>query len=253
MFSRPPCGLFITGTNTDAGKTYVAAMIVRQLRAQGFRVGVYKPVASGCVDAKEIDGDWNNDRAAAMKGNHTALEGSCVSQDAVTLWESAGRPRCLDDVCPQRFLASITPHLAAIAEGKKLDRALVSQGISAWANDFEIVIVEGAGGLMTPLDEDDSFADLAAELGYPMIVVAPNLIGVINQTLQTLVVADNFGDGLPVAGIVLNDVAADLDASADSNEQQIAHRTVVPVLSRVGFGATEFADPIDWMAMAQRR
>lgn len=252
MFSRPPCGLFVTGTNTDAGKTYVAAMIVRQLRNQGLRVGVYKPVASGCVDAAAIDS-----HGAGGVGRHDQgcgeIFGNCVSQDAVTLWQSAGRPRRLHDVCPQRFLAPVTPHLAAIAEGKALDRSLVSSGLSAWADGFDIVIVEGAGGLMTPLSEEDYFADFAAEIGYPMVVVTPNLIGAINQTLQTLMVAKNYRGGLPVAGIVLNDVVSRLDPSAATNGQQIADRASVPVLDRVGFGAAEFSHPIDWMGMAAGR
>lgn len=259
MFSRPPCGLFITGTNTDAGKTYVAAMIVRQLRAQGYRVGVYKPVASGCVDAAEINRQAvagtsiDADIDADIGEDGSEISGPCVSQDAVTLWQSAGRPRCLHDVCPQRFLAPITPHLAAIAEGKTLDRSLVSSGLSAWADGFDIVIVEGAGGLMTPLSESDYFADFAAEIGYPMVVVTPNLIGAINQTLQTLLVAENYRGGLPVAGIVLNDVQSHLDPSAASNNQQIADRAAVPVLDRVSFGAEDFNHPIDWMGMAAGR
>src|SRR5690606_5011568 len=90
-------GLFITGTDTGVGKTYVAAIIARSLRIAGFRVGVYKPAASGCrVDGAEL-----------------------TSDDALDLWEAAGRPGSLDEVCPQRFLAPLAPHLAARAEGRR--------------------------------------------------------------------------------------------------------------------------------------
>ena len=231
MFQRPARGLFIAGTNTDAGKTYVSALIAKQLHRQGHRVGVYKPVASGCV-----------------------VENSeLVSDDAVQLWQAAGKPLDLDAVCPQRFAAPITPHLSAIAEGKTLDREQMRAGLSAWVDHCDIVIVEGAGGLMTPLNEDEFFADLALEFGYPVIVVTPNIIGAINQTLQTLIAAACFRDGLNVAGVVLNDVVdgtANDDPSVSSNRQQIADRTPVPMLAHVAHGADAFDEEVDWFAMA---
>lgn len=233
MFKRPRRGLFIAGTNTDAGKTYVSALIAKQLHSEGHRVGVYKPVASGCV-----------------------MENSqLVSEDAMQLWHAAGKPLNLDAVCPQRFAAPITPHLAAIAEGKTLDRERVRTGLSAWTDQCDIVIVEGAGGLMSPLNETEYFGDLALEIGYPVIVVTPNIIGAINQTMQTLIAAEHFGDGLNVAGVVLNDVldgAHIEDPSVSSNRQQIADRASVPVLCHVAHNANNFEQQIDWFGIAQR-
>lgn len=233
MLKRPACGLFIAGTDTDAGKTYVSALIAKQLLNQGHRVGVYKPVASGCV----------------------AENSQLVSDDAVRLWQAAGKPLRLEAVCPQRFEAPITPHLAAIAEGKTLDRQKVSTGLSVWADNCDIVIVEGAGGLMTPLNEEEYFADVALEFGYPVIVVAPNKIGAINQTMQTLIAAENYGDGLNVAGVVLNDIldgSTHEDPSVSSNRQQIANRASVALLSHVAYNAEKFEEQIDWLAMAQK-
>ena len=229
---RPPIGLFIAGTNTDAGKTYVSSLIAKQLHLAGHRVGVYKPVASGCV-----------------------VEGAeLVSEDAVSLWESAGKPLDLNSVCPQRFVAPVTPHLAAIQEGKTLDRELISAGLSVWTDHCDIVIVEGAGGLMSPLNEEEFFLDLALEFGYPVIVVTPNMIGAINQTLQTLITANCYGDGLEVAGIVLNDVSGltrEVDPSVETNRQQIAARTPVPVLAHVKHGADAFGEDVDWFEIAK--
>ena len=182
MEKIPSRGLFVTGTDTDVGKTYVSALIVAELRAAGHRVGVYKPVASGCVaDGPEL-----------------------VSEDAVALWEAAGRPLTLDAVCPQRFAAPIAPHLAAIAEGKTLDADLASTALAAWTPHCDIVIVEGAGGLMSPIDEEEYVADLASDFGYPLVVVAKNVVGAINQTLQTLIAAGNFREGLGVGAVILN-------------------------------------------------
>jgi dethiobiotin synthetase len=210
MAGKPAHGLFITGTSTHVGKTYVTAHIARQLVAEGVHVGVYKPAASGCREHK----------------------GQLVSDDAVSLWEAAGRPGDLEQVCPQRFRAPLAPHLAARAEGKEIDASLLRAGLSAWTDRCELVLVEGAGGLMSPLTDDEYNADLAHEFGYPLIVVAPNVLGVINQTLQTLIAAASFADGLPVAGVVLNDMRESAhDPSAGSNLAELQKRCGPPVLA----------------------
>jgi len=223
-------GLFITGTDTDVGKTYVAALIARTLVAKGRRVGVYKPVASGCV----------------------VRDGQLVSTDAEALWEAAGRPGEMKHVCPQRFAAPLAPHLAARAEDKSLDADLMRSGLDYWRERSDIVIVEGAGGLMSPLGDEEYVADLAADFGLPLVVVAANRIGVINHVLQTLIAAAAFGDGLPVAGIVLNDTRPNLpsDPSRASNRTEIALRAVSPVLAEAAWDATGFESPVDWWKLA---
>ena len=148
-------GLFITGTDTGVGKTYVAALVARALAAEGRRVGVYKPVASGC----RRQGD------------------RLVSDDALSLWEAAGRPGELERVCPQRFAAPLAPHLAARAEDARVDEEQLRRGLDYWIERSDIVIVEGVGGLMSPLTDDEYVADLAYEFGYPLVVVAQCLGG----------------------------------------------------------------------------
>lgn len=227
---KPPLGLFVTGTDTEVGKTWVASMIVRCLVESGYRVGVYKPVASDCIsDGKRI-----------------------VAEDALSLWEAAGRPLSLDAVCPQKFEAPLAAPLAARAEGRSIDSKLLREGVSVWTDECDIVVVEGAGGLMSPVSEDEFVADLAADLGYPLIVVAPNVLGVINQSLQTLITAACFRDGLPVAGIVLNDTQIlDGDVSIDSNQDEIARRTETPILGRVRYESQTLDCKIDWMEIAR--
>jgi dethiobiotin synthetase len=223
-------GLFITGTGTGIGKTYVAALIARALRDAGVRVGVYKPAASGC--------DRHGDEL--------------VSEDAVALWEAAGRPGSLLNVCPQMFAAPLAPHLAARAEGRRVDAKLLRDGIEYWRETSEVVLVEGAGGLMSPISDDDYNADLAAEFGYPLLIVAANQLGVINATLQTLITAATYCDGLDVAGIVLNSVARrDEDASIESNADEIARRCVPPLLATVEHGGG-FDRDVDWTSFARR-
>jgi dethiobiotin synthetase len=227
---RIPVGIFVTGNDTGVGKTHVAAMIARAASAQGLRVGVYKPAASGC----------------------RSESGSLVSEDAKELWEAAGSPGELERVCPQRFAAPLSPHLAAQAEGKELDAALLRTGLDYWRERSDFLIVEGAGGLMSPLSDEEYVADLAHDFGYPLVVVARNQIGVINQTLQTMIVAMTFRDGLDIGGIVLNRVAPlDDDPSLPDNRRQLEMRSVPPVLADVEFGQQEFQPPIDWAAVAR--
>ena len=222
-------GLFVTGTDTGVGKTYVAALIARSLAAGGHHVGIYKPAASGCR---------YEDRGL-------------IADDAVALWNAAGRPADLEHVCPQRFAAPLAPHLAARAEGKQLDAALLRRGIEYWQSRSEIIIVEGAGGLMSPMGDHEYVADLAEEFGFPLVVVSRNVLGTINHTLQTLIAAAAFGEGLPIAGVVLNHPSppsAD-DASLATNRAELAARCLPPILAEVGWNADRFDLPVDWFTL----
>ena len=128
---RKPIGLFITGNDTDVGKTHVAAMIARTVAAQGVRVGVYKPAGSAC----------------------RMENGQLISDDAVELWRAAGSPGDLEHVCPQRFVAPLAPHLAAVKEGKQLNPALLRSGLDYWRERSDFLLIEGAGGLMSPMSD----------------------------------------------------------------------------------------------------
>ena len=223
-------GLFITGTNTEVGKTFITSGIARVLTAAGRRVGIYKPAASGCV---QRNGEW-------------------ICSDAIALWEAAGQPLSVADVCPQSFIAPIAPHLAARQEGREIDAELLRTGLDRW-RDFDLVLVEGAGGLMSPLGDDEYVADLAVDIGYPLIIVAANTLGVINQTLQTLVTAATFRDGLGVAGVILNDVSPqnETDMSRQSNLRELRSRCGAPILAHVGHNDTTSLNSVDWMSLVR--
>jgi dethiobiotin synthetase len=225
-------GLFITGTGTGVGKTYVAALIARALRAAGRRVGVYKPAASDCrPDAR----------------------GRLVSHDAWTLWQAIGREGQLDRVCPQSFVAPLAPHLAARAEGGELDAYKLRSGLDYWRSHSEIILVEGSGGLMSPLGDEEYVADLAHDFGFPLIVVTRNVLGTINATLQTLIAAAAFREGLPVAGVVLNhpSPSSAADPSQASNREELARRCRPPLLAEVAFGAAGLDAGVDWFGLAR--
>lgn len=212
--------LFVTGTGTEVGKTYVAALVARGLRALGKRVGVYKPVASGCADGR--------------------------SEDAELLWRAAGQPLTLDQVCPLRFAAPLAPHLAAQVEGASYTPEQLLAGVEPWRGACDLLLVEGAGGLMSPLASGEFYnADLADALGARLIVVAANRLGVIHDTLATLLAAGVRCPNSPVAGVILNCVAAELDQSAAANADELRRRCAALVLAEVGWRSETL--PMDWL------
>ena len=224
-------GIFVTGTDTEVGKTYVSALIARQLKQQGVRVGVYKPAASGCLEKDD---------------------GTLFSEDADTLWNAAGKPATVNHVCPQMFRAPLAPHISAKAEGKEINRDLLAKGIEYWQQNSDFIIVEGAGGLMSPISDDDFVADLAYEFGFPLIVVVANKLGCINHTLQTLITAASYEDGIPIAGVIVNNVKPQgtNDHSLVSNPAEIEPVCIPPVLGTVGF-EQGLSSEIDWLDLVQ--
>ena len=121
-----------------------------------------------------------------------------------------------------------------------------------WSDKCDVVIIEGAGGLMSPLSEEDYNATLAEEFGYPLVLVAANRLGVIHHAVQTLIAAAAFGEGIDTAGIILNQVQSAVDGSVPTNCGELEKRIRVPILAEIAWQATRFAAPIDWYALANR-
>jgi dethiobiotin synthetase len=148
------------------------------------------------------------------------------------------------------FAAPLAPHLAARAEGRAVDPRLLRTGLDYWKDCSDIVLVEGAGGLMSPVSDEDYNADLAAEFGFPLVVVAANALGTINATLQTLVAARAFRKRLKVAGVVLNQPSLRPDdPSTASNRDELARRMDVPLLAEVPHGSGLDRE-VNWWALA---
>lgn len=220
-------GLFVTGTDTDVGKTAVAAAIVRAVRAAGGPVSAYKPAASG--------------------GGH----------DAQALWDAAGRPGSLAAVCPQVFHAPIAPHRAARLEGRAVDEALLRRGIETWRSAGGTIVVEGAGGLFSPLGDRSLNVDLARDLGFPLVIVDAARLGAIGRTLAAVQAAR--AADLGIAAIVLSHVTAAAGSVDDPvTAAGIAHDSRTDLAARLpgipvavlGHGAVRIEPDLDWAALA---
>ena len=155
---------FITGTDTGIGKTYIACKLIQQYVAQGYKVVGMKPVAAGC---DWVDGLWVNDDVLKL--------------DAVS---NVKAPRALTN--PYSFKEPIAPHIAAEKEGTTIEITLIKQAFDELCQLADIVIVEGAGGLLVPLNSTCDMADLAKVLNIPIIVVVGIKLGCINHTLLTV-------------------------------------------------------------------
>ncbi len=246
-------GLFVTGTDTDVGKTLVAGAIARCLRARRRRVEVFKPVATGCRRDRE----------------------GLISSDAEFLAACAESRRTLAEIAPVRYAAALAPNVAAERAGKPVDLDAIFEQCRRLKGAAEAVIVEGVGGLMCPITDDFWAVHLAKMMLLPLVIVARAGLGTINHTLLTLHAARSAG--LTVAGVVINryqlEPAAaaqlakpgqpytrgDADLAIHTNPVQIAKRGRVPVLAvvpeeaandvernRIGEN-TQFAiDQVDW-------
>jgi len=206
-------GLFVTGTDTDVGKTFVTALIARELRHDGVRVGVCKPACSGAE----------------------FVAGVPVWQDIEQLAAAAE----IDDrerICRQRFLAPLAPPVAAALEDGTLDDELCRRTVTDWEGRCDLMLVEGVGGLLCPLTATSSVADFAGWTGFPLIIVARLGLGTINHTLLTLECAAQ--RGLRVGGILLSDGDRLSETPAGrTNADELSSRIDVPLLGVVPFGA----------------
>jgi dethiobiotin synthetase len=182
---NPARGIFVVGTDTDIGKTYAACLLVAHLAQRGLAVGVYKPVASGVDISPE---------SAAGAGS-----------DAERLRAATGRDWPSEWVCPQRFAAPLAPPLAARREGKVVDAAALVAGARRWSGQCDVLVVEGAGGALSPISDRWTVLDVAERLRYPLLLVAGHRLGMINHTLLTLEAAAR--RGLEVRCVVVNELA----------------------------------------------
>jgi dethiobiotin synthetase len=200
--------LVVSGTDTGVGKTLVAGLLLRELRRAGVACGYQKWVATG---------------------------GKAPAEDLVRVCELSGLDPVRDagrlrvDHC---FELAASPHLAAETEGGRIDPRRLLASTREMAAGLDRLIVEGAGGLMVPLDRGTLMIDLAAELGAPVLLVARTGVGTINHSL--LSVAALRARNIPCAGIVFSDEGPGIDERvAEDNRKTIAELGRVPCLGRL--------------------
>jgi dethiobiotin synthetase len=196
---------FITGTDTGIGKTWFTCWLVRAWRQQGYSAAALKPLSSG-------------DR-----------------EDARLLRKASGEILSLDEINPVHFREPAAPLVAARAENREIDFATLNPSIAAMSTRFSHLAVEGVGGWRVPLAPKYDVRDWARDLGFPVVVVALNRLGVLNHTLLTV---DSIRDaGLTCAAVVLNpgpDASPDLDLARRENILVLRSVLDLPVLELEG-------------------
>lgn len=190
--------IFVTGTDTNVGKSVVTALALAHLTRMGAKVKALKPFCSG------------------------------ERTDALLLWELQERTLSLDEVNPFYFDRPVSPWTAARANGREITMGDTIKAILPHTLSDGYLLIEGAGGLMSPLGERFHAGDLIAELRGQVILVAANRLGVINHTLLTLEALEK--RQLPVAALVLNDLSP-AEPVMDSNEQDL--RILLPDLQTI--------------------
>jgi dethiobiotin synthetase len=205
--------LFVTGTDTGCGKTAVACALARAARADGLRVRVIKPIETGCA--------------------------SDVPADALALAAAAGDDAPLERLCPYRFALPAAPEVAAAAEGRTIELARIADAVALAAKDADLVIAEGAGGLLVPIAPGLDMADLAARLDLPLVVAARAALGTINHTRLTLEAAA--ARGLRVLGLAISHTTAVHPPADQRNLELLLARLPVPFLGELAHGASRLA------------
>src|SRR5687768_12772777 len=209
---QPPSipGLFVTATDTDVGKTVVAGAIANHFFRRGKRVAVLKPVATGCVSRRE----------------------GLVSEDAEFLASCADVRFPLDVICPVRYREPLAPAVAADRAKEPVEWEAVNRSIRIMSAQSDVMIVEGVGGVMVPLDAQHTVLDLAKSLRLPAVVVARAGLGTINHTLLTVEALRRAGVAL--AGVVINRYPPDTPPAAEeTNPRYIERYGKAPVLAIV--------------------
>ena len=201
---RAKLNLFLTGTDTNVGKSYVAALIVRALRAAGRNSVGLKPI---CCGGRE---------------------------DAELLHATADGAISLNEVNPVWLRTPAAPFTASLIENRAIDLALVRESFARARQTYESVIVEGVGGWLVPITRDLSVADLAAEFGLPVAIVVANKLGALNHALLT--VESVRARGLECAGLILNHTTPEEDIATTTNRGVLEELAGVPVLFEVAYG-----------------
>jgi dethiobiotin synthetase len=240
MIQRVPIpGLFVTATDTEVGKTVIAGAIANHFLRQSKKVAVLKPIATGCVPRRE----------------------GLVSEDAEFLASCADARFPLDIICPVRYREPLAPAVAADRAKQPVDYDAIARSLEMMTQQSDIIVIEGIGGLMVPLDPQHTTLDLARWLRLPTVIVARPTLGTLNHTLLTVEALRRAG--IPIAGVVINRYPAESASIAEeSNPRTIEKHARVPILAIVPDepalkrpplppSITSPIDMVDWETLAR--
>ena len=216
--------LFVTGTGTDTGKTYVTGLIVKKLQEAQKNPAYYK---------------------AAMSGNDRRPDSTLIPGDALAVQTMSGIDQSLTSMCPYVYEHAYSPHLASRLEGNPVVMDVVKHGFADVAADYDYVTVEGSGGILCPICFDEAriqLEDVVNELHLSSILIADAGLGTINSVVLTAEYMKTHG--LPLKGIIFNHYHPG-DVMEDDNIFMCEHMTGLPTLAKVQDGDTELDMNID--------
>ena len=219
--------VFLTGTGTDIGKTYISGLIVKKLAEAGKNPAYYK---------------------AAMSGNERREDGSLIPGDALFVQKTSGISQPLEEMCPYVYENAWSPHLASRVEGNPVDLEVVRKGFLETADKYDYITMEGSGGILCPLCFDErriQLEDVIREFELSSILVADAGLGTINSVVLTAEYMK--ARSLPIKGIIFNHYHPG-NIMEDDNIFMCEHMTGLPVIAKVQDDATELETDADVLA-----
>ena len=219
--------VFLTGTGTDIGKTYISGLIVKKLAEAGKNPAYYK---------------------AAMSGNDRRADGSLIPGDALFVQKTSGISQPLEEMCPYVYENAWSPHLASRVEGNPVDLEGVRKGFLETADKYDYITMEGSGGILCPLCFDErriQLEDVIREFELSSILVADAGLGTINSVVLTAEYMK--ARSLPIKGIIFNHYHPG-NIMEDDNIFMCEHMTGLPVIAKVQDNATELETDADVLA-----
>lgn len=221
--------IFITGTDTGVGKTLVAGSLAAALSLRGLKIGVMKPAESGCP----------------------LKEGRLLPQDAIFLRTMAGATDDLSLICPYPLFLPLAPASAAKAEGVTIDPQKIEDGIKKLKKKYELVIIEGVGGLMVPLSDGYLSHELIKKLKLPVLLVIGSRLGAISSALTTQEAIKHLK--IRLLGAVINDLSTNEKVLA-SNRESLRQYFSAPLFGEIPFNLDipQLKDPAASAELAEK-
>lgn len=219
--------LFITGTGTDVGKTYVTGLIVKKLKESGQNAAYYK---------------------AAMSGNEYGADGKLIPGDALHVKNASGITQSLEEMCPYIYEAAVSPHLASRMEGNPVQMEVVKKGFEEVCARYDYVTMEGSGGILCPIcfdEEKIQLEDVIKELGLSSLIIADAGLGTINSVVLTVEYMRS--RNLPIKGILFNHFHPG-NVMEEDNLRMCEYMTGLKVLACIEDGSKELDMDADLLA-----